>query len=139
MKQMVGTNQFPVRLISFLAASKHVVSIALFPDATVAASALLPPWNDRLFIIYFLKVEKQRVISNRNHSAILDSRIGGYDPVFFHITSAGINLFFRSGINGIRQVLPMDKVFANGMSPVLHRMFRRVGLIKEVPAALPET
>ncbi len=37
------------------------------------------------------------------------------------------------------QVFPVNEVFAHGVAPVLAGVFRRIGLIEQVPAPLPET
>ena len=61
------------------------------------------------------------------------------DAVVFDEGAAGETLFFGVGVDAIGEVPPMDEIVADGVTPVLAGVFRRIGLVKEVPAALPET
>ena len=60
------------------------------------------------------------------------------DAVCIDERTARKTLVLRNGINGERQVTPVDQIVADGVPPVLPRVFRRIGLVKQVPAALPE-
>ena len=44
----------------------------------------------------------------------------------------------RVGVDGIRQVAPVDEVVADGVAPVRAGVLGRVALVEEVPASLPE-
>ncbi len=41
-------------------------------------------------------------------------------------------------VDGQRQVAPVDQIVAHRVAPVLTCVFRRIGLIEQVPASLPE-
>ena len=51
---------------------------------------------------------------------------------------AGEAALLRVGVDCIRQVAPADEVVADGVPPVGPGVFRRVALVEEVPASLPE-
>ena len=86
----------------------------------------------------FLPVQQQRIVGHGDHIADLGAVVHRDDPVLFDKRGTGITFIFRAGIQGVGQVLPMNQVVADGVPPVLARVFRRIGLIKKMPAALPE-
>lgn len=83
-------------------------------------------------------IEQERIGRDGNHVADLGAVVHGDDAVVFHQGCAGIAAFLWVGINGIGQISPMDQIITDGMSPMLTRIFGRVGLVKQMPASLPE-
>ena len=73
------------------------------------------------------------------HVAHLGAVIDGDHPVLFDQRRARKAAFFRIGVDGIGQILPVDEIVADGVAPMLTRVFGRVGLVEEMPAVLPET
>ncbi len=65
--------------------------------------------------------------------------IKGYYFVIINIGRSTKACPLRSRIDGQGKVLPMDEVLADGMAPMLTGEFRRIGLVEQVPVALPET
>ncbi|MBA7677391.1 hypothetical protein ES703_85648 [subsurface metagenome] len=86
-----------------------------------------------------LPVQEKRIVGYSDH--ITDHRpvIHCDHAVFFDECRAGKTTSFRIGINRIGKVAPMDQIVADGVSPVLTRVFRRIRLVEQVPAPLPET
>ena len=69
---------------------------------------------------------------DRHHVAHLGAVIDGDHPVLFHqleqFRRARKAALLRVGIDGIGQIAPVDQIVADRVSPVLARVFRRVGL-----------
>ena len=125
-------------------AGKGVVVVPFLPDAGIedpvgqgrAVGAGLG--NDRRAGELF-PVEQQRIVRDGHHVAHLGAVIHGNNSIVFDQRRARIAAFLRIGVDGIGKVLPVDEIIADGVAPVLTRVFGRAGLVEEMPAVLPET
>ena len=65
--------------------------------------------------------------------------VHGNNSVLFNKGGTGENCPLRAWIDCIGKVAPMNKILTDRMAPMLTPVFWRVGLVKEVPVALPKT
>ena len=121
---------------------ERVVPAPLFPDAgvehPVGRGLEVARERDDGSSGHLLPVQQQRVVRYRDHVADLGAVIASDDPVLLDQSGAGVALLFRVWIDRVGEVPPADQVVADGVPPVLARILGRVGLVEEVPAALPE-
>ena len=62
-----------------------------------------------------------------------------YDPVVLDEGRAREAALLRVGVDGVWKVAPVNEIIAYGVSPVLPGVIRRIALVEQVPATLPET
>ena len=63
--------------------------------------------------------------------------VAGEDAIVFGEGTAAVDPLLDAGVDGDRQVHPVDEVFAVGVAPVLALVLGRVLLIEQVIAPLP--
>ena len=125
------------------AARKRIVTVAFFPDAGVKDGvgmrrlALAGKWNDRA-VGDLLPIQQQRIMRDSDHIADFRAVIHGDHAVIFSQRRTRKTAFFGMRIDGIGQILPVNQVIADGMPPVLARVFGRISLIEQMPASLPK-
>ena len=73
-----------------------------------------------------------------HHVAHFGAVVDGDHAVVLYQGRAGKAALLRVGVDGVGQVAPVDEVVADGVAPVLARVFGGIGLVEEVPAVLPE-
>ena len=118
-------------------AGERIVKAILLPDAGVKNVRGGREGDDSL-PGHFLPVQEQRIVRDSDHVADLRAVVDGDHAVVFNQRRAGKAAVFWVGVNGIRQVAPVNQIVADGMSPMLAAVFWRVALIEEMPQALPE-
>ncbi len=125
------------------AAREGVVDAVLLPDAGVehrvlARRAVVVRDGDDRLAGDLLPVEQEGVAGDGDHVADLRPVVDRYHPVVLGEGTAGEAALLRVGVYCIGQVAPVDQVVADRVPPVRAGVFRRVALVEEVPAALPE-
>ena len=85
-----------------------------------------------------LPVEQQGIVRDGHHVAHFGAVIDGDHAIVLDQRRARKTTFLGVRIDGVGQILPVDEVVADGVAPMLTRVFGGIGLVEEMPAVLPE-
>ena len=126
-----------------LPTGKRIVVIPLPPDARIEnpvrqALALLGH-RDHRTTGHLGPIEQQRIARGGHHVPRLRPVVHGDDAVLLDQGGPREAAVLRIGIDAVRQVPPVDEIVTHGVAPMLARVLRRIRLVEEVPAPLPET
>ena len=121
---------------------KAEIGVAFLPDARI------PRWGpaDRRFL-KLLPIQEQRVCRDRHHLARGNARIKRDHLLVLDNRVSGKAHLLNARIDRVGQIVPVDQVIADRVPPMLAasgdvrrtgELIRRIRLVEEVPAALPE-
>ena len=87
----------------------------------------------------FFPIQQERIPGNGDHVAHADAVINRDHAIGFNKRRTGKAHVLGIGMNRMGQIAPVNQIGADRVAPMgAGRLFRWVGLIKEMPVALPE-
>ena len=83
-------------------------------------------------------VEEERVAGHGDQVAGLRAVVHSDDTILLDERASAETLLFDAQVDRQGEVFPVDEIVAHRVAPVLARVFRRIGLIEQVVAFLPD-